>query len=120
MLLRSDAAGDNSSGGGRASDDDGLVEKRRQLDEVVALRQSFGALASQDEHGHAEFVTLATWTVMRRDPWLRRGSSHSRAGDAFRKRVFYRCGALVPLDGRRRGSGGSKCAFNLSYNRCVY
>jgi len=40
MLLRSDAAGDNSNGGGRASDNEGNVEQRRQLDEVVALGQA--------------------------------------------------------------------------------
>ena len=83
MLLRSDAAGDISSGGGGASDKDGLVEQRGQLDEVVVLGQSSGALASQDAHRHPEFVTLPTWTAMRRDPLLRRGSSHSRAGYSF-------------------------------------
>ena len=40
MLLRSDAAGDNSNGGGRASDNEGNVEQRRHLDEVVALGQA--------------------------------------------------------------------------------
>ena len=44
MLLRSDAAGDNSSGGGRASDNEGNVEQRRQLDEVVALGQALERL----------------------------------------------------------------------------
>ena len=44
MLLRSDAAGDNSNGGGRASDNEGNVEQRRQLDEVVALGQALERL----------------------------------------------------------------------------
>ena len=44
MLLRSDAAGDNSNGGGRASDNEGNVEQRRHLDEVVALGQALERL----------------------------------------------------------------------------